>query len=80
MTTLLKAAPKRKITGRKITLTISGWTIGLIFLAPYIEMMITSIKSKSEILAIPTTYLPQHWTWSNSVSYTHLTLPTNREV
>lgn len=68
MTTLLKPKPKRKLTGRKITLTISGWTIGLIFLAPYIEMMITSIKSKSEILAIPTTYLPQHWTWSNYIT------------
>ncbi len=31
-------------------------------------MMITSVKSKSEILAIPTTYLPQHWTWSNYIT------------
>lgn len=31
-------------------------------------MMITSVKSKSEILAIPTTFLPQHWTWSNFVT------------
>ena len=68
MTTLLKKPSKGKFTGRKITLTISGWTIALIFLAPYIEMMLTSVKSKSEILAIPTTYLPQHWTWSNFIT------------
>ena len=54
---------KKRFTGRKVSLMISGWTIGLIFLAPYIEMLITSVKSKAEILAIPTTYAPQHWTW-----------------
>ena len=68
MTTLVKRPRKRKITGRKVTLTISGWIIGLLFLSPYVEMMITSVKSKSEILSIPTTYLPQHWTWSNYVT------------
>lgn len=67
-TTLIKRTKKRKITGRKVSLTISGWAIGLIFLGPYIEMMITSVKSKSEILSIPTTYLPQHWTWSNYIT------------
>ena len=30
--------------------------------------MITSVKSKAEILSIPTTYLPQHWTWSNYIT------------
>ena len=59
---------KKRFTGRKVSLMISGWTIGLIFLAPYIEMLITSVKSKAEILAIPTTYAPQHWTWSNYVT------------
>lgn len=68
MTTLPRRRSKGKITGRKITLTISGWTIAVIFLAPYIEMMLTSVKSKSEILAIPTTFLPQHWTWSNFIT------------
>jgi multiple sugar transport system permease protein len=56
------------MTGRKVTLTISGWIIGLIFLLPYIEMLITSVKSKSEILSIPTTFLPTQWTWSNYVT------------
>jgi multiple sugar transport system permease protein len=67
-TVIGKKKRKRKITGRKITLTISGWIIGLLFLSPYVEMMITSVKSKSEILSIPTTYLPQHWTWSNYIT------------
>jgi len=59
---------KSSMTGRKVTLTISGWIIGLIFLLPYIEMLITSVKSKSEILSIPTTFLPTQWTWSNYVT------------
>jgi len=59
---------KSSMTGRKVTLTISGWIIGLIFLLPYIEMLITSVKSKSEILSIPTTLLPTQWTWSNYVT------------
>jgi multiple sugar transport system permease protein len=59
---------RKRFTGRKVSLMISGWVIGLIFLAPYIEMLITSVKSKSEILAIPTTYAPQHWTWSNYIT------------
>lgn len=65
---LVKKKKRRKITGRKVSLTIAGWVIGLIFLGPYVEMMITSVKSKSEILSIPTTYLPQHWTWSNYIT------------
>ena len=59
---------KSSMTGRRVTLTISGWIIGLIFLLPYIEMLITSVKSKSEILSIPTTFLPTQWTWSNYVT------------
>jgi multiple sugar transport system permease protein len=59
---------KSTMTGRKVTLTISGWIIGLIFLLPYIEMLITSVKSKAEILSIPTTLLPTQWTWSNYVT------------
>lgn len=66
--TTQKRKSSKQFTGRKITLTISGWSIALIFLAPYVEMILTSLKSKSEILSIPTTYLPQHWTWSNFVT------------
>lgn len=56
---------KKTLTARKITLTISGWMIGLIFIAPYVEMLFTSLKGHSDLLAIPTNILPQGWNWSN---------------
>ena len=66
---ILKRAPrtKKKWTGRRVTLTISGWIIGLIFISPYVEMLITSVKPKREITAIPTEYLPTEWTWHNYI-------------
>ncbi len=65
--TLRKNRVKKKWTGRRVTLTISGWIIGLIFISPYIEMLVTSVKPKREITAIPTAYLPTEWTWHNYI-------------
>jgi multiple sugar transport system permease protein len=56
---------KKTLTARKITLTISGWIIGIIFIAPYIEMLLTSLKDNNDLLSIPTNILPQSWNWSN---------------
>ena len=50
--TLRKNRVKKKWTGRRVTLTISGWIIGLIFISPYIEMLVTSVKPKREITVI----------------------------
>jgi multiple sugar transport system permease protein len=67
----------KKWTGKKVTLTISAYIVGLIFLAPYIEMLLTSLKPKNEITSIPTTYLPHHWAWSNFKDIWHqITLGT----
>ena len=62
---------KKALSARKITLTISGWTIGFIFIAPYVEMMLTSLKGHSDLLAIPTNILPQGWNWSNFKTKQH---------
>lgn len=57
---------KKKVwTGRKVTLTISGWVMGFLFLFPYLVMLTTSLKPKEEITAIPGTFFPKTWTWSN---------------
>ncbi len=53
---------------RKTTLTISAWIVGLLFISPYIEMLITSLKPKSEITNIPTTYLPKKWEFANFIN------------
>lgn len=57
----------RKITGKKVSLTISGWIIGLIFFAPYGHMILTALKPLADVSAIPTTYLPKTWAWDNFI-------------
>ncbi len=59
--------PKRhkRFTGKKVSLTISAWTMGFLFFAPYLQMILTALKSQEEITAIPSTYLPKKWAFSN---------------
>jgi multiple sugar transport system permease protein len=61
--------PKRhkRFTGKKVTLTISAWTMGLLFFAPYLQMILTALKSQEEITAIPATYLPKKWAFDNFI-------------
>jgi multiple sugar transport system permease protein len=42
-------------------LTLAGLVVAVVFLAPYIVMLIGSFKSRAEILRVPATYLPQEW-------------------
>jgi multiple sugar transport system permease protein len=58
---------KRNWTGKKVTLTISGWILGLIFFAPYGHMFLTALKPLDEVSAIPTSYAPKTWAWNNFV-------------
>lgn len=44
---------------------VAGLAIALIFLVPYMIMLVGSLKSRSEILRIPPTYLPQEWHFEN---------------
>lgn len=61
--------PKRhkRFTGKKVTLTISAWTLGFLFFAPYLQMLLTALKPKEEITAIPSTYLPKKWAFENFI-------------
>jgi multiple sugar transport system permease protein len=68
---ITSAKEKRKINGRFVTLTLSGWTFGLIFFLPYVYMMLTALKPKPEIQKIPIDYLPTTWTWSNFTQVWH---------
>ena len=67
MTAMTMVNKKKRFTGKKILITIAGWSLGLIFIAPYLEMVLTALKPKEEITAIPTTYLPSRWVWHNFI-------------
>jgi multiple sugar transport system permease protein len=49
-------------------LTVAGAVVALVFLLPYLIMVIGSFKQRSEILRIPATYLPEEWTPQNYVT------------
>lgn len=57
----------KKLNGKKVSLTISGWIVGLIFFAPYGHMILTALKPLTDVSAIPTTYLPKTWAWNNFI-------------
>ncbi len=42
-------------------LSLAGAVVALVFLLPYIIMIIGSFKSRAEILKVPPTYLPTEW-------------------
>jgi multiple sugar transport system permease protein len=67
MTALVVPKRHKRFTGKKVTLTISAWTMGFLFFAPYLQMLLTALKSKEEITAIPSTYLPKKWSFDNFI-------------
>lgn len=46
----------------------AGLVLALVFLAPYLVMIVGSFKPRAEILAVPPDYLPHHWQPSNYVT------------
>ncbi len=46
----------------------AGAVIALLFLAPYLVMVIGSFKPRAEILRVPPTYLPEQWRPDNYVT------------
>jgi multiple sugar transport system permease protein len=50
---------------RTVVLTAVGWLVALFFLAPYLQMLLTSLKPTPELMKSPPSYLPQRWEWSN---------------
>jgi len=49
-------------------LSLAGLVVALVFLAPYLIMIIGSFKSRPEILHVPATYLPKSWHPENYVN------------
>lgn len=67
MTNLITLNRHKRFTGKKVSLTISAWILGFLFFAPYLQMLLTALKPKEEITAIPATYLPKKWAFENFV-------------
>ncbi|MDJ1133611.1 carbohydrate ABC transporter permease [Streptomyces iconiensis] len=58
-------APKRTFRPRTLVIAVSAWALAAIFLAPYLEMIITALRPKEELR--DRTYLPQNLDWANFV-------------
>lgn len=55
------------MTPGKAVRTVIAWLVALLFLVPYLEMLVTSLKPQSELFASPENYLPGHWNFTNFV-------------
>jgi multiple sugar transport system permease protein len=66
MTPVAAIRPRRRVTPGRLGLMLAGYTIAMIFLLPYVEMVITALRPQKEMGARG--YLPQHYDWSNFTS------------
>jgi len=62
------SAPGRRRGRHPLLLAAAGAVVALVFLAPYLVMLIGSFKSRPEILSVPPTYLPKQWHPGNYLS------------
>lgn len=61
--------PDRGPTGaRRWLMAAAGAVVALVFVGPYLVMLVGSFKTRSEILRVPATYLPERWVPSNYVT------------
>lgn len=60
-TTLNSRAPRWLVS-------LGGFVVAFVFLAPYLVMLVGSFKSRAEILGVPATYLPTEWHPENYVN------------
>lgn len=58
-------APKRSFQPRTLVIAVCAWGLAAIFLAPYLEMIITALRPKEELR--DRTYLPQNLDWANFI-------------
>jgi multiple sugar transport system permease protein len=49
---------------RRLALTVAGAALALAFLAPYVVMLLGSLRSSSDNKATPPSFLPKVWQWS----------------
>jgi multiple sugar transport system permease protein len=68
MTAVTPAIGARRVTGwrraRRFVLPISGLAVTLIFLSPYIVMLLDALRSSTDVVTTPASFLPRHWQFS----------------
>ncbi|MFJ2773867.1 carbohydrate ABC transporter permease [Streptomyces sp. NPDC087300] len=57
--------PRRTFRPRTLVITAFAWLLAAIFLAPYLEMIVTALRPKEELR--DRTYLPQNLEWANFI-------------
>jgi multiple sugar transport system permease protein len=57
------AKPRRLPSLKTAIITVVAYVIAVIFLLPYLEMLVTSVRPQHELYALD--YLPHHFAWSN---------------
>jgi multiple sugar transport system permease protein len=79
------AQPARRISRRQgrptwktIVLVVSAYLIAFLFVFPYLDMIVTSLRPQSELL--DATILPRHYTWSSFTSLWKTGLGTNLKI
>jgi multiple sugar transport system permease protein len=78
-TATLPARPARRLPSVKAVLIAgTAYVIGIIFLLPYLEMIITALRPQSELR--DRDYLPHHLAWSNFVDIWSTGLGTNLRI
>ncbi|MGI5225986.1 carbohydrate ABC transporter permease [Actinoallomurus sp. CA-142502] len=65
--TVGRGVPGSAGRGRIVLLTAVGYLVAFVFVAPYLEMLLTALKPDRELTASPTTFLPKHWSFGNFV-------------
>ncbi|MGA4846067.1 carbohydrate ABC transporter permease [Streptomyces sp. G5(2025)] len=58
-------ARKRAFRPRTLVITACAWLLAAVFLAPYLEMIVTALRPKEELR--DRTYLPQNLEWANFI-------------
>ncbi|MGF7239435.1 MAG: carbohydrate ABC transporter permease [Frankia sp.] len=56
-----RAARGRWQRARRFVLPLAGLAVAAVFLAPYLVMLLDSLRPNSEVLRTPATLLPRHW-------------------
>ena len=69
---------RRRSRLRKILISATAYVIALIFVAPYVEMVVTALRPPAELLDHD--YLPHHFAWSNFTSFWSAGLGHNLNV
>ncbi|MFF8640741.1 carbohydrate ABC transporter permease [Streptomyces sp. NPDC015345] len=57
--------PRRAFRPRTLVITACAWLLAAVFLAPYLEMIVTALRPKEELR--DRTYLPQNLEWANFI-------------